>query len=59
LKITLVIELLEGGVGRKAVGEAVRELELANARVERLRCVLNSRHDMVSWSARLRDLRRA
>jgi len=34
LKIALVVELLDGGVGRIAVGEVVGELERADARLD-------------------------
>src|SRR6185295_18578977 len=44
LKVALVIELLHRRVGGKAVGEIVRELERADARLDRLWCLLDGCH---------------
>jgi hypothetical protein len=50
LKIALVIELLDGRVGRIAVGEVVCKLERANSRLDPLRSGLDScRHGLISF----------
>src|SRR6185436_18012253 len=58
LKITLVVELLDGGAGRESVGEVVCELESAHARLDRLRAFLAGRHDMLSSVAAQGDPKR-